>query len=1183
MIPFIFLFLTLYINPHFTEASECHPPDLDNGYVEAEEGANGNFFKGIFRCNPGFTLSGPSMLKCRNGIWSGVKPVCSVTGCDPKDLPKFANGRKLKVKGTRDSVFKYRCNKGFRLFGPKNVYCTKNGWKLDELPVCTRFGCDESGLLGNGVPHGRYRSMFQGAVYRFYCESGSMMDGNSAVYCDGYKWNGTKPECLVPPTTPVLSLELDGVEVSEPLAAVGQEVKLVCNAQGGNPFPDLTFMLDGERVEADNKDMIPHGYSAVHTFIVEKHHANLDISCIAENRLTSLPVGSNHQKLNLKFGPSNSYIHGDEMEMLTPNTDATFSCSSAESNPASNITVEVKDQDGNDISLEITKLPKMKGNVGFASAVQFGFHVSPLYSFIIINCTAENDESQASSSHVTYMAKEPESIEITGPEFLLETDDEQRQNNNFICTVDGGHPNAAIEWVVKDEHDSVPDYFIEEELNNESQVVSILRIPSIASKSVTAYCVASVELLGYIQESDHLNIGVLSLPKDVLILGPDFLLLNTPADFECVDSEEGASNVSFHVYDSQEETLEFTKIDDYRIHVSIQEPQDSITVECFATNLVGTGPYANKRIPVLYAPKTQVEGLEHFQASMLPKYSCSTTNFYPESTLTWSVTDQDGQDVEFKELFRQLSDENVQMAEIEVSANKNHHQLVIRCNSETPAGKSQSEIVVYAVEPPQTVKVVNLESDSAGSELVFECLSPLSNPKQQLRWEAYDALGEFLRFDEVDQGLKDGSVYSRISILPHESAHVVSLTCIAENDLGYVQDALSVQLSYDPAFVTIDGPTNVESNEEVIFKCSAGVAYPAPTLRWFLNGEDVSDDAEQTDTLEEDGATQSVSRLTLWPEVEGQQQLLKCSVSETQIQDEFIFNVKESAAVESTFPQQESNAAENEDSYETQDPQYEQEYMTTDENYDMGATGYYETPESEHENGIREEDYDMNTDTPQGIIEESDTTTDENITESEVDDGYQYDTDEYEYEEDYNEYEYDDEKVDYEGDNYKFDETFENPDKEEDSKYETNAADATREENQVETNDYLQYDNEAFFAAVSEEETTKQYENNKHFSENSFIVNSSDDFDATSEDKAKEDNKLVEEEMFESNSMEEVFAAAEPESKVVPLDSDSNRQNSADLFRPKQLYASSGTNLILSKFGLLFLFSLTRLVTYPTL
>ena len=33
-------------------------------------------------------------------------------------------------------------------------------------------------------------------VCRFYCESGAMMEGSSAVYCDGYSWNGTKPECL---------------------------------------------------------------------------------------------------------------------------------------------------------------------------------------------------------------------------------------------------------------------------------------------------------------------------------------------------------------------------------------------------------------------------------------------------------------------------------------------------------------------------------------------------------------------------------------------------------------------------------------------------------------------------------------------------------------------------------------------------------------------------------------------------------------------------------------------------------------------------------------------------------------------------------------------------------------------------------------------------------------------------
>ena len=58
-------------------SAQCQPPRLDNGVVEAEEGDNGNFFSGKFRCNPGYTLSGPSWLKCRNGMWSGSEPVCT--------------------------------------------------------------------------------------------------------------------------------------------------------------------------------------------------------------------------------------------------------------------------------------------------------------------------------------------------------------------------------------------------------------------------------------------------------------------------------------------------------------------------------------------------------------------------------------------------------------------------------------------------------------------------------------------------------------------------------------------------------------------------------------------------------------------------------------------------------------------------------------------------------------------------------------------------------------------------------------------------------------------------------------------------------------------------------------------------------------------------------------------------
>ena len=104
----------------------------------------------------------------------------------------------------------------------------------------------------------------------------------------------------MPPTTPVLSLELDGVETSSPLASVGQSLKLVCTAMGGNPFPELSFMLNGEHVEADNKEMIEHGgYNAVHTITVDDTHKNMDMACIAENSMSSIPVASNHQRLSV--------------------------------------------------------------------------------------------------------------------------------------------------------------------------------------------------------------------------------------------------------------------------------------------------------------------------------------------------------------------------------------------------------------------------------------------------------------------------------------------------------------------------------------------------------------------------------------------------------------------------------------------------------------------------------------------------------------------------------------------------------------------------------------------------------------------------------------------------------------------------------------------------------------------
>ena len=44
--------------------------------VEAEASADGRLFNGLFRCDPGFTLSGASQVKCRDGFWSAKIPLC---------------------------------------------------------------------------------------------------------------------------------------------------------------------------------------------------------------------------------------------------------------------------------------------------------------------------------------------------------------------------------------------------------------------------------------------------------------------------------------------------------------------------------------------------------------------------------------------------------------------------------------------------------------------------------------------------------------------------------------------------------------------------------------------------------------------------------------------------------------------------------------------------------------------------------------------------------------------------------------------------------------------------------------------------------------------------------------------------------------------------------------------------
>jgi len=120
-------------------AAPCSPPKLANGYVEGKGGKDQ--YVGRFVCNHGFTLVGSEVIKCRKGLWSDKDfPVCASIGkCESSQRPDVPNGQQLVMKKFRRSVFKVKCNNGFKRVSsrPSIVYCDGKNWNTDNLPICT--------------------------------------------------------------------------------------------------------------------------------------------------------------------------------------------------------------------------------------------------------------------------------------------------------------------------------------------------------------------------------------------------------------------------------------------------------------------------------------------------------------------------------------------------------------------------------------------------------------------------------------------------------------------------------------------------------------------------------------------------------------------------------------------------------------------------------------------------------------------------------------------------------------------------------------------------------------------------------------------------------------------------------------------------------------------------------------
>merc|ERR1711892_910709 len=89
------------------------------------------------------------------------------------------------------------------------------------------------------------------------------------------------------------------------------------------------------------------------------------------------------------------------------------------------------------------------------------------------------------------------------------------------------------------------------------------------------------------------------LPLEVSIIGPDFILLNSVNEFECVTQQDDRDSlVSIHVSTLNREPVDFLMESDSKISITVAEALDGIIVDCFAENLAGQGPVQTKRVDV---------------------------------------------------------------------------------------------------------------------------------------------------------------------------------------------------------------------------------------------------------------------------------------------------------------------------------------------------------------------------------------------------------------------------------------------------------------------------------------------------------------------------------------------------------------------------------------------------------
>ncbi|KAI8502416.1 hypothetical protein Bbelb_200040 [Branchiostoma belcheri] len=142
-----------------------------------------------FGCDPGYKLVGRSRLTCQSdGTWSGTSPTCRAVRCPKLTAP--ANSTMIFSNGFYGKELRFRCDPGYTRVGHSLLTCQGDGTWTGKPPTCRAAHC----LKPNPPIHGdMVGSCLYKRVMLFRCDHGYNLVGATTITCQADAVQCSKP------------------------------------------------------------------------------------------------------------------------------------------------------------------------------------------------------------------------------------------------------------------------------------------------------------------------------------------------------------------------------------------------------------------------------------------------------------------------------------------------------------------------------------------------------------------------------------------------------------------------------------------------------------------------------------------------------------------------------------------------------------------------------------------------------------------------------------------------------------------------------------------------------------------------------------------------------------------------------------------------------------------------------